>query len=452
MAATDRQQYYLFEVTDFNCRSMSKLIPARHKDRTQYVAVNSMLFTARGDSGAEIDWVTEEGLVNGPLVPDWGTMKKLPWFSTPEAEVWSVLCEQRRLIDGYPDEKLLEVIPRTLCKQMLATLRQATSDEYHLYVGGELEFYMSSSSEGEGRFVPMNSRGSMSSTPKFLKAKDFVFDLDKQMQSVGVDITAMHHEFGGGQLEVTFAPSFGIEAMDKAQRFRSGTKEIAQAHGFRATFMTTPFADISSGGHFNFSLWSGSKKERNAFFDEESPMGLSAMGCHFLAGVLKHLPGIEAFCSPTPACYKRHGVWAPTLCNWGIEDRLAAVRVKSHQKSDQEHCYMELRTVSAAANPYLVASAVIAAGLHGLIGRLDLPPPRQSKEQSALELPSSLPKAIEALLADDVIVESLGKEFVRWFIAVKSKEMDEINKILDGTDRQEADYLQAWRHMYFDEL
>lgn len=47
----------------------------------------------------------------------------------------------------------------------------------------------------------------------------------------------MNTEYGEGQVEITFAPKFGIQAADMTATFRLGAKEIATSMGLRATFM-----------------------------------------------------------------------------------------------------------------------------------------------------------------------------------------------------------------------
>eukprot|EP01047_Picozoa_sp_COSAG01_P077226 COSAG01_NODE_13833_length_1529_cov_0.994406_2_plen_156_part_01 len=144
---------------------------------------------------------------------------------------------------------------------------------------------------------------------------------------------------------------------------------------------------------------------------EAMQLGISGVAQSFLAGVLAHASAMEAFCAPTPACYKRHGHWAPTKADWGPEDRMRCVRVKS-STAEHANCYMELRLPSAAACPYLIVSALVAAGLDGLRRGLALPPAR---DEAAAPLPTSLEEALEALEADQLMVDALGGELVEWY-------------------------------------
>ena len=73
---------------------------------------------------------------------------------------------------------------------------------------------------------------------------------------------------------------------------------------------------------------------------------------------------------------------------------------------------------SAAANPYLVLAATVAAGLDGVINRLPCPAERVDAAQGA-PLVRSLGDALEALQRDHVIKDALGEEFVRWYLQCK---------------------------------
>merc|ERR1712151_1395178 len=110
------------------------------------------------------------------------------------------------------------------------------------------------------------------------KAMDFCYELEDNMNQGGVDIRTMNAEYGAGQLELTFTPKFGIEAADMTATFRTGTKEIAQQQGLRATFMAKPFgvSGVGSGGHFNFSLWT---RDQNAEVCNADAVSKARSGC-----------------------------------------------------------------------------------------------------------------------------------------------------------------------------
>jgi len=359
----------------------------------------------------------------------------------------------------------------------------------------------------------------------------YIHSLTAGAAAIGVDIRAVHTEGADGQLELSFTPKCGIHAADAAAALRCAAKEVAQEHGMTATFLPRPFimSGPASGGHFNFSLWRMSHTDtkpvhaadkpvrpmspgwtppqgvgtpHESTFAEDglepvtgdgtSPDGLALEARHFLAGVLAHAPALEAFCAPTPACYTRHGRWAPSAADWGIDDRTRAVRVKTDEHA--QHTYMELRMPSSAANPYLVLAAVCAAGMDGIEKQMPLPPaahdaPTKREEQGQGEhslvadaapcnsnkdgslvqpgnqlklLPTSLLDACDALEANPVICEALGEPQIRWFTSVKRAEVRAIEahvqKLLlgsspcDGHESLDTMRLEAWRHAYMEFL
>ena len=195
---------------------------------------------------------------------------------------------------------------------------------------------------------------------------------------------------------------------------KEAVKEIALEHGWRATFMTRPAAGrgCCSGMHFGQSLWTDGK---NAFHDdaaaaeEEDRRQLSAVGRHWAAGLVKHAGALAALVSPTVNCYRRlHRPWAPDRADCGWQNRNAMLRLVT---SSAQTTYVENRLPSSAANPYVVLAATVAAGVDGLVNRLELPP--ADAQDRGERLPSSLSEALSALESDRTICDALGDEFIR---------------------------------------
>ncbi|CAE7808278.1 Lgsn [Symbiodinium sp. CCMP2592] len=460
-ASSAREREYIrFEVVDFHCKALSKVVPARHRDVKVYMYSGALAYGANQEVMLLPDEIAAAGCPNAKLVPDWSTEQVLPWACRPSKNivVKRVYCEMEGMKLG----------PRSLCGRMLAELKSFDGKGYELLAGGELEFVMAKCKDGSGEvWEPMFNGPEIFTTLQSCKAIDFCYDLERHMDSVGVDILTMNTEYGKGQLEITFAPKFGIEAPDMTATFRTGTKEMAQDLGLRATFMAKPFgvSGVGNGGHMNFSIWmpggvrGGDPKDvvsrvtsgkLNAFHSSEDAKGLSPAARSFLAGILAHAPALEALCSPTPPCYCRHGNWAPTVANWGFDDRTACVRVKADRRGPPGSCYMELRMPSAAANPYLVLAGLVASGLDGLQQGMDLPPERQTKADGAAALPASLDEALRAFEADSYLVSKLGQRFVRWYVDVKRAELKFIEERLKGTSSTDEDVSAAWQALYFE--
>lgn len=469
------REYVRFEIVDMNCKALSKTVPARHKSSAVYMYSGGLAMGANSEVLTFPDEVGGAGCPNSRLLPDWSTEQVLPWAARPGVRVSRVYCEQAQA--GGPDAKAGKnlAVPRTVCLKLLEELKAFGGEGYELLIGGELEFTVARRDGPEAPWQPLFGGVDIFATLQNSKSMDFCYEVERCMEPVGVDILTINAEYGAGQLELTFAPKLGVAAADMTATFRTGTKEIAQRQGFLASFMARPFGvhGVGNGGHFNFSLWSprrcdaaaaaataaaagedvvskATQDMANCFHSSDDEQGLSSTARHFLAGVLAHAPAVEAICSPTPPCYTRHGNWAPTVADWGREDRTACVRVKSDKDGPPGACYMELRQPSASANPYLVAAAVAAAGLDGLARKLELPAARQTREQGAVEIPTSLEAALQALEADEYMVGKLGPDFVRWYAGVKRAELAAIEARLAKGSRSDDELSAAWQHMYLE--
>jgi len=467
--APEKRPYVRFEIVDMNGKALSKTVPARHKDNPVYMYGGALANGANSEVLTFPDEITAAGCPNYLMVPDWSSEQTLPWAAKPGATVSRVYCEM--LAGMKKDAPKNQAVPRTVCRKLLEELRAFEGKGYEVLAGGELEFTVVKRGKDE-QLVPLFDGVDIFATLQNAKAMDFCYDLERDMDKVGIDILTMNAEYGEGQLEIAFAPKLGLPAVDAQATFRTGTKELAQNRGYLATFMSRPFGieGVGNGGHFNFSLWAPSEGDaspgeaeaavasatagrHNVLHSSEDPVGLSTTGRQFLAGILAHAPALEAICSPTPPCYTRHGNWAPTLCDWGVDNRTAAVRVKADPAGKPGSCYMELRMPSASANGYLVLAGLIAAGLDGLERKLELAPQMQSKEDGGTELPQDLETSLKALEADQYMVDKLGKDFVRWYAGVKRGELAHLEAMNSKTEELSAQKVSAaWQHMYMEYL
>jgi len=245
-----------------------------------------------------------------------------------------------------------------------------------------------------------------------------------ELSAAGVDVIALHTEYASGQLEFAIAPQLGIESADQMFNLKGGIKEMSLLRGLQATFMTKPVdgPGCSSGMHFSHSLLAGGK---NAFHDMETQR-LSAVGRHWAAGLIKHAAALCALMSPTVNCYRRlHTPFAPDRADFRLQDRYAMLRVV---EDSAVKTYIENRLPSSAANPYVVLAATVAAGIDGLVNRLELPTTIDGET-----LPSSLLESLAALESDRVLCDALGEEFIRWFVAIKREvEIEKVSKAKDG--------------------
>ena len=298
--------------------------------------------------------------------------------------------------------------PRTVARKQYERLE---SLGYRLFSGFEAEFTVVHADTK----APVFSGRDFVVDQSLAANSEWMFDAEKQLASVGVDVCAIHPEYSYGQFECCMAPEFGMKTPDNMIVFKQAFKEILPKYSLQPTFMTRPLGDAggSSGFHFNHSLWSKNYDEC-LFYDVSKPNNMSDVMRYWVGGLLKHMPALSAFCSPTTNCHRRlHQPWAPSKQTWGIENRFASLRVKA---SNEKCCLVENRLPSSASNVYLVVAATIAAGLDGIEHKIE-PPPMGNHDDDAL-LPS-LEESFKALEASDVMRRSLGDELITWFLATK---------------------------------
>ncbi|KAJ0373881.1 hypothetical protein COL26b_007918 [Colletotrichum chrysophilum] len=145
---------------------------------------------------------------------------------------------------------------------------------------------------------------------------------------------------------------------------------------------------------------------------------LSDVGRYFLAGILVALPDIMPLLAPSINSYKRlvENFWAPVDISWGLEDRLASVRLIAPPVCKPAATRFEVRIPGADLHPHYALTAIVAAGWRGVMKKLDIPiPPAkiQRKDTKPELLPDSLLEATHRFKAPDSLArEILGDDFV----------------------------------------
>jgi glutamine synthetase len=269
--------------------------------------------------------------------------------------------------------------------------------------------------------------------------------LRRGVEALGLPLRSVEVELGPSQVEFTFRPQPGLDAADTMVLFRAAAKQLARRNGYLASFMCRPSLPnlCSSGWHLHQSLVER-KSKRNAFAAAD---GLSALGGHFLAGLVAHARGSAAFTTPTVNGYKRYKAFslAPDRAIWARDNRGVMVRVLGQPGDAATH--LENRVGEPAANPYLYMASQIYAGLDGLARRADPGPSADTPyEADAPLLPKDLAEAITALRADDCFRSGFGSAFVDYYAHIKQAEFDRYAK-----DARGEDGVTAWEQKeYFD--
>lgn len=280
-------------------------------------------------------------------------------------------------------------------------------------------------------------------------------------QALGLPLLSLEIELGPSQVEAVFEATDALTAADNMVLFRSSVKQALRRAGFHATFMCRPpFPNImSSGWHLHQSLVErddaplsidSRQTERNVFMRDAPAPGtgpldaqytLSETGEHYLAGLLAHARAMTVFCTPTVNGYGRFqaNALAPQSVLWGRDNRGAMLRVVG--QSGDKATRIENRIGEPAANPYLYLASQIHAGLDGIERRLKAPPATDAPYDSTdVKLPTSLGEALEALLADQVLIDAFGSAFINYLVRIKRSELDRYEQATDKVEYQRREY------------
>nr|WP_202477171.1 glutamine synthetase family protein [Streptomyces sp. SID5470] len=385
--------------------------------------------TPRGDVVA-IQGGIDAGLPDISVRPDLSTLARVPW----EPGVAWCLGDTTDPATGGPAAES----PRDLLRSVLARCADVGLSPV---VGPELEYFLLE----EDATAPNGWRRSPTVTGSVYTAglradpDNHLLRTLRQLRDLGIGVITGNHEFDGGQYEINLTHSDALDAADRAFRFKAAVKELARKEGKLATFMAKPFNDSGgSGFHLHFSCVDADG--RNVFDDPAGAFGLSGNARHAIAGILTHAPALAALLNPTVNSYKRFGpdTLAPWLINWGLDNRSAMVRIPPERGSGAR---LEVRLGDAGANPYLAIAALTAAALLGVQEGEEPPAPLEGYgydlEKSQV-LPMNLTAALDALEADEALIELLGKDFTASFLAYKRDEAERFQRHV--TDWEFAEY------------
>jgi glutamine synthetase len=357
------------------------------------------------------------------LYPDLNTFVVFPW-TAEKGKVARFIC------DIYnPDGTPFAGDPRNNLKRVLKEMEELGFTDFNL--GPEPEFFLFKLDEkGEPTLELNDSGGYFDLAPTDL-GENCRRDIVLELEEMGFEIEASHHEVAPGQHEIDFKYADAITACDYIQTFKLVVKTIARKHGLHATFMPKPLFGVNgSGMHCNLSLF---KNGENAFFDPKADLQLSDTARQFIAGIVKHAEAFTAITNPTVNSYKRlvPGYEAPCYVAWSTSNRSPLIRIPASRGLSTR---VEVRSVDPAANPYLALAVLLTAGLDGVKNKLTPPAPvdrniyAMDKEERLAEgvsdLPATLAIAMEYLKRDEIMVSALGDHIFEHFLEAKEIEWD----------------------------
>lgn len=256
------------------------------------------------------------------------------------------------------------------------------------------------------------------------------------MEDFGLVVEAHHHEVAtAGQNEIACRFNTLTKKADETQIYKYVVQNVAVEHAKTACFMPKPITgDNGSGMHCNMSL---SKNGKNIFMGDKYA-GLSETALYYIGGIIKHAKALNAFTNPSTNSYKRlvPGFEAPVLLAYSASNRSASIRIPA--VTSPKATRIEARFPDPLANPYLAFSALLMAGLDGVISKIH---PGDAMDKNLYDLPpeelkdiptvaGSLDEALNALETDFEFLTKGGvftKDFIEAYISIKRKEVERLN-------------------------
>ena len=320
--------------------------------------------------------------------------------------------------------------PRGVLRRALRRAHSMGFDEFN--IGPELEFFLFEADEDGRATTRTKDEAGYFDLGPLDHGEATRREISLNLEKMGFEIEASHHENAPGQHEIDFKYTGAIDGADKIMTFRLTTKSVAQKNGLHATFMPKPVYNIAGNGmHLNMSLF---KDGKNVFYDPNGERKLSKTAYSFIAGILDHVQGFTAVTNPLVNSYKRLGGGheAPRYRAWSASNRSALVRIPAARGQATR---VELRSPDPSCNPYLAVAVCLAAGLDGIARGLT-PPPEITGDIYAMDdrtreargipcLPDNLKDALDELEKDALVLDVLGEHVARQFIKGRLKEWNE---------------------------
>ena len=321
------------------------------------------------------------------LFPDPSTLSLLPWRPS-HGRVVRFFCDVK-----YRDGSPLELDGRYLLKKAMRAMREAGVS---CRFSAGCEFYLFQADDnGNSTGIPFDRAGYMGIAPED-KGENVRRDICLTLEEMGIVPLRSLHKHGPGQNEIQFQDNNALRSADDVTTLKFVVRTAAARSGLYATFSPKPIRD-QNGSSFLIRL---------------SPIGGTGDSCAdaFLAGILEHIEEITAFCNPSVASYERLGGFKTLrYVTWTHNSRQQLMRKTIDADGTQ---WIELRSPDSTANPYLVYTLLLYAGLDGVKRGLSAP---EAFDQGLLSLDREQLKALRQLPEhfEDAIALALDSPFIR---------------------------------------
>jgi glutamine synthetase len=356
------------------------------------------------------------------LIPDYSTLKCIPWSSVPRA---IAIHDCYELVPERAGQ-LCEFAARSVLKNVVARYQ---AHGWTPVVAPEIEFYLTASNGDPNealRAPPIRSGrtevGQSAFSLNLLHEHGaFWTEFRTALDALGIQSDTWIHEMGLSQYEINLLHGDPVAVADQAFLFKYAAKEIALKHNLNAVFMAKPIAgQPGSSMHLHQSIVDATGQ--NIFTDQagnETPYFRQ-----FIAGLQAAIPDVMLIFAPHVNSYRRlvPGLQAPVNMHWGYDNRTLGLRVPGSTPAARR---VENRIAGSDANPYLAIAASLAAGLWGIENNLSATEALVGNAYlHAHALPRTMLASLELMESSMTARALLGERFVTAFTSVKILEHD----------------------------
>ncbi|MYS21983.1 L-glutamine synthetase [Streptomyces sp. DvalAA-14] len=400
---------------------MAEVLPHGSEGCNYLLAVDVDMNTV--DGYAMSSW--ERGYGDFAMRPDPATLRRVPWNDGTALALADLTWH-----DGSP----VTASPRQILRGQLERL---AGQGLRAYAGTELEFlvfrdtYEQAWDGGYRGLTPANRYNADYSVLATSRVEPLLRRLRNDMAGAGLAPESAKGECNLGQHEVVFRFDEALTTCDQHSVYKTGAKEIAAQEGLSLTFMAKYDEREGNSCHIHLSLRDSGG--RPVLADPDG--GMSELMRHFLAGQLAAMRDFSLLFAPNINSYKRYrpGSFAPTAVAWGHDNRTCALRVVGHGASLR----LENRVPGGDVNPYLAVAAMVAAGLHGVERKLELPEPCAGNAYAAdyPRVPGSLREAAELWSASPLAAAAFGAEVVAHYANMARVEQEQFDTAVTDWER-----------------
>jgi glutamine synthetase len=365
------------------------------------------------------------------LKPDLSTLRRIPWLPGTALVLGDTL-------DHHGHE--VPHSPRAILKKQVA---RARAMGFEPMMATELEFYLFENSYENLRdgglrdLKPVSSYNEDYHIFQTTKEEDVMRAIRNGLYDAGIPVENSKGEADAGQEEINYRYSDALDTADNHVIVKNGVKEIAWTKGKSVTFMAKyDHRKAGSSSHIHQSLWT--KDGKAAFADHDDKHGMSPLMKQFMAGQLAHAGEITAFLAPYVNSYKRFtvGMFAPTKAVWSADNRTAGFRVCGlHSKAIRVEC----RIPGSDVNPYLACAALLAAGLAGIEGKMELEPEMSGDMYNTAgirEIPHNLREAASLLTGSKMLRAAFGDDVIDHYHHAAEWEISETDRVVTDFEVQ----------------